>query len=242
MDPLTVGLISGGVGLLQTFMGHSAQQDAVNQRNKQARQRANYEYRQRLAIRNHEWNNQVKAYNLRVGAYKQGLQNRATMTAMDLSADELRLNQLMKGMRFASQDASIQQAQAIGKATARAGGTGRTAGRKVAMTAAAFGRNQAKREENMLGQIFAHNMKGEARIATLNSQNQAAHAQVAFAPTYGPAVSRAPVAQEAGPSSMSLLMGIGGAAMSGFSAYNAQDNFRTSLMTGRPGDAGLPKF
>jgi hypothetical protein len=239
MDPLTVGLISGGVGLLQTFMGQNAQQEAVDNRNRQARQRANYEYRQRLAIRNHEWNQQVKAYELRVGAYKQGLTNRAKMTAMDLSADELRLNEMMKGMRFASQDASIAQSEAMGKATAGAQ-TGRTAGRRVAMTAAAFGRNQAKREQKMLGEIFAHNMKGEARIATLNAKNQAAHAQVAFAPTYGPAVSRPYVQQEAGPSSMNLLMGIGGAAMSGFQAFNAQSNFRDSLRSGNPMDARLP--
>ena len=235
MDPLTVGLITGGMGILNSFMGHSAQQEATAERNRAARQRANYEYRQRLAIRNHEWNNEVKAYNLRVGAYKQGLENRAKMTAMDLSADELRLNQLMKGMRFASQDASIAQSQAIGKATAGAQ-QGRTAGRRVAMTAGAFGRNQAKREEKMLGEIFAHNMKGEARIATLNAKNQAAHAQVAFAPTYGPAVSRPYVHQESGPSTMSLLTGIGGAALSGFSAGLSQHNFRQGLMTRNPGE------
>jgi hypothetical protein len=163
------------------------------------------------------------------------------MTALDLSADELRLNQMMKGMRFASQDASIAQSQAMGKAQAGAQ-TGRTAGRKMVMTAAAFGRNQAKREEKMLGEIYAHNMKGEARIATLNAKNQAAHAQVAYAPEYGAPSTMPFVAQEQGPSSMSLLTGIGGAAMSGFSAYQSQSNFRDSLMMNDPSTVKLPQY
>ena len=241
MDPLTAGLITGGMGIFQSFMGHNAQSDAVAQRNRQRRQEAKYKHRQRLAIRNTEWNQQVKAYHLRVGAYKQGLENRAKMTAMDLSADELRLNQMMKGMRFASQDASIAQSQAMGKAQAGAQ-TGRTAGRKMVMTAAAFGRNQAKREEKMLGEIYAHNMKGEARIATLNAKNQAAHAQVAYAPEYGAPSTMPFVQQEQGPSSMSLLTGIGNAAMAGFSAYQSQSNFRDSLRMNDPSTVKLPQY
>ena len=241
MTGLEVGLLTGGMGLLNTFMGHSAESDAVAYRNRQRKQAAKYEQRQRLAMHNTEWNNIVEAYNLQVGAYKKGLTARAQMTGMDLSADELRLNQMMKGMRFASQDASIAQSQAIGKATARAGGTGRTAGRKVAMTAAAFGRNQAKREEKMLGEIYAHNMKGEARIASLNAANQRAHAAVAYAPKYGMAPTKGYVAQEQGPSSMSLLMGIGGAAMSGFSAGLGQSQFRQQLaMSNNPGGVPYP--
>ena len=72
-------------------------------------------------------------------------------------------------------------------------------------------------------------MKVEARIATLNAKNQAAHAQVAYAPEYGAPSTMPFVQQEQGPSSMSLLTGIGGAAMSGFSAYQSQSNFRDSL-------------
>ena len=83
----------------------------------------------------------------------------------------------------------------------------------------------------MLGEIFAHNLKGEARIASLNAANQRAHAAVAFAPKYGMAPTMPFVQQEQGPSTMSLLTGIGGAAMSGFSAGLAQSNFRQSLMT-----------
>ena len=229
------------MGILNSFMSYQSQQQAVSQRNRQRRQQAQYEYRQRLAIRNTEWNQQVKAYELRKQAYEQGLKNRATVTAMQLSQDELRLNQMMKGMRFASQDASIAQSQAMGKAQAGPQ-TGRTAGRRMVMTAAAFGRNQAKREEKMLGEIFAHNMKGEARIATLNAQNQAAYAQVSYAPQYGAPSTMPFVAQEAGPSSFSLLSGIGSAAMSGFSAGMSQSNFRQSLMMNDPSTVGVPQL
>tara|TARA_Y100000992_G_C21260263_1_gene490882 strand:- start:959 stop:1687 length:729 start_codon:yes stop_codon:yes gene_type:complete len=241
MTGLEVFAIQAGIGAITSMMGHQQESDNVAYRNRQARQRAKYEQRQRLAMHNTEWNNIVEAYNLKVGAYKKGLTARAQMTGMELSADELRLNQMMKGMRFASQDESIAQSQAIGKATARAGGTGRTAGRKVAMTAGAFLRNQAKREEKMLGEIFAHNMKGEARIASLNAANQRAHASVAFAPKYGTAPTMGYVAQEQGPSSMSLLMGIGGAAMSGFSAGLGQSQFRQQLaMSNNPGGVPIP--
>jgi hypothetical protein len=224
MDPLTAGLITGGMGIFQSFMGQNQAREAAAQRNRQRKQ----EWRQRLAIRNTEWNQQVKAYKLRVQGYEQGLKNRAKMTALDLTQDELNLNQMMKGMRFASQDASIAQSQALGKQQASAQ-TGRTAGRKMVMTVGAFGRNQAKREERMLGEIYSKNLKAEARVASLDAQNQAAHAQVAYAPEYG-APSIRPT-MESGPSSFSLLSGIGGAALSGFNAYQSQSNFRQGLMT-----------
>ena len=148
MDPLTAGLITGGLGIFQSFMGYNQERDAAQARNRQRRQ----EFRQRLAIRNTEWNQQVKAYKLRVQGYEQGLKNRAKVTALQLTQDELNLNQMMKGMRFASQDAAIAQAQQTGRtqATAQAG---KTAGRRMVMDVAAFGRNQAKREERMLGAI-----------------------------------------------------------------------------------------
>jgi hypothetical protein len=45
------------------------------------------------------------------------------------------------------------------------------------------------------------------------------------------------VAMESGPGMMSLFSGLGGAALSGFSAGMAQSNFKQKLMTGNPGDA-----
>ena len=227
IDPISFG-VTAGLGIFNSFLGYNAESDAVAARNKQRELASRQAFRQRLAIRNTDWNNEVKRYGLRVDSYKRGLTARANMTAKALAQDELNLNQMMKGMRFASQDAAIAQAQQVGKTQATAQ-SGRTAGRRMAMDVAAFGRNQAKREEKMLGEIYAKNLKAEARVATLDAQNQAAHAEVAYAPQYGAPSTRPYVQREAGPSKFSLYQGILGAGMAGFSAGQSQYNFREGL-------------
>lgn len=233
-DPLTMGLISGGFGLLNTFMGRSAEKNAVKQRNQQRQQAADTDYFNRLAIRNAQFEEAKEIYGLQIEGYEQGVKNRESMTAMALMQDKLRMNELMKGMKFADQDASIALARSSGKIAAGPQ-TGRTAARRSALDAASVFRNVAKREERMVGEVFANSMRGEARLKTLDAQNLAAWQQVRFAPRYGPAVQRNPVTMESGPSSMSLISGIGGAALAGFSAYNSQANFQKQLQIGNPG-------
>ena len=238
MTGLEVGLLQFGLGAAQSLFGYNQQKDQARRANKAAQQQADFEYAQRLMIRNQQWEDQKEAYRLSVEAYQQGIKSREEMTAMALTQDQLRMNQLMKGMKFADQDASIALAQSQGRIQAGMQ-QGRTAGRRMALDAAAVLRNQAKREERMFGEGVASKMRSRARIMEVNAQNQAAWQQVRFAPKYGPPVMRQPVAQVAGPSSLSLLSGIGGAALSGFSAGMAQGSFRNQLMAGNPADVPL---
>ena len=234
IDPITLGLIQFGLGAAKSFMGHSQQKDQVRRANKKAQEAADFDHAQRLMIRNQQWEDTKEAYRYKVDAHKQGIKSREQMTAMAMTQDQLRMNQLMKGMKFADQDASIGLAQSQGKIQAGMQ-QGRTAGRRMPLDSASVLRNQAKREERMLGEMFASNLRGEARIQQLNSQNLAAWQQVRFAPKYGAPLMQGPVAQQAGPSTMSLLTGLGGAALSGITAGLQQQNFKESLKTGKPG-------
>jgi hypothetical protein len=239
MTGLEVGLLQFGIGAAQSLFGRSTEQARVRQANKQRQQASDFDYYQRLAIRNRQWEDTKEAYRLKVDAYKEGITSREKMTAMAMTQDQLRMNELMKGMKFADQDASIGLAQSQGRIQAGMQ-QGRTAGRRMALDSASVLRNQAKREQRMVGELFASNLRGQARVQQLDAQNRAAWQQVRFAPKYGAPLMQAPVAMESGPGMMSLFSGLGGAALSGFTAGMQQGNFRSQLRANNPADVPIP--
>ena len=135
MTGLEVGLLQFGLGAAQSLFGFNQQQDQARRANKQRQQASDFDYYQRLAIRNRQWEDTKEAYRLKVDAYKQGITSREKMTAMAMTQDQLRMNELMKGMKFADQDASIGLAQSQGRIQAGMQ-QGRTAGRRMALDSA----------------------------------------------------------------------------------------------------------
>lgn len=225
--PLALGLISGGIGAAQSLLGYSAAQQQTAQQNKQIQE----QYRQRLRIQAMQDVQRFGQYNLKVASYKDQLVNLNKTLGRGGFQDvqeQLRINQLEKQQRFAAQTENINRIQAQGKVAAR-GQQGRSAARLQALEGAQFGRQAAARQERMLGEYYASELRGKARTQQLEAAQKAAYMNVAYAPTRSPAP-LAPTMLK-GPSTAGLFANLAGNVLSGFSAYNQQANFLKGLET-----------
>lgn len=226
-DPLTLGLISGGIGAAQSLLGYSAAQQQTAQQNKQIQE----QYRQRLRIQAMQDVQRFGKYNLQVASYKDQLVNLNRVMGRGGFQDvqeQLRIGQLEKQQRFAAQTENINRVQAQGRVAAR-GQQGRSAARLQALEGAQFGRQAAARQERMLGEYYASELRGKSRTQQLEAAQKAAYSQVAYAPTRTPAP-LAPTMLK-GPSTAGLFANLAGNVLSGVSAYNQQANFLKGLET-----------
>jgi|GEM_PF-4002961 len=222
MEPLTMGLIAGGsqaLGAIGNFFGQQSEADARNEA--LAKQ-----YRNQLKIRKHQDMMKIAGYNLKVDSYKQNLLNRDKIYQAEGLAESLRMNELLKGSRFSDQNDAITMSAVKGRVAAK-GGTGKSAARAQGNAIAQIGRNKAIRAREMFGEIQASELRSETRAATETATRQDMYNNVRFAPQQGPAPMTPAFVN--GPSSMSLLTGLGQAALGGASAYAGQVNFREQL-------------
>jgi hypothetical protein len=204
-----LGIAQAGMGIMSAFGGHSAQVAQVDAENKYRRE----VYKQQLD----EWkrkNLEANArYKTKVNMYEEQVENNSIGASRARFTQQRRLNQQYSQNKLQQQAAGIQQAQAIGAVNARQV-SGKSQDRLRGSTLAAFGRNQAIRQQNLMNVRQETAMGMEEVNRQQNLANRKAHAEVMFAPTF----SRAPVAPMVaqGPSSMSLYAGIGSSLMSGF--------------------------
>ena len=230
-DPLTLGLISGGIGAAQSLLGYSAAQQQTAQQNKQIQE----QYRQRLRIQAMQDVQRFGKYNLQVASYKDQLVNLNRVMGRGGFQDvqeQLRIGQLEKQQRFAAQTENINRTQALGKVAAM-GQQGASAARMQALTSAEFGRQAAARQERMLGEYYAAELRGKARTQQLEAAQKVAHSQVAFAPTRSP-IPPAPTMLQ-GPSVAGLFANLAGNVLSGVTAGIGQANFEQQLVQKPPG-------
>ena len=226
-DPLTLGLISGGIGAAQSLLGYSAAQQQTAQQNKQIQE----QYRQRLRIQAMQDVQRFGKYNLQVASYKDQLVNLNRVMGRGGFQDvqeQLRINQLEKQQRFAAQTENINRVKAQGKIAAR-GQAGGSSARLQALEGAEESRKTVARQERMLGEYYASELRGKARTQQLEAAQKAAYSQVAYAPTRTPAP-LAPTMLK-GPSTAGLFANLAGNVLSGVSAYNQQANFLKGLET-----------
>ena len=227
MEPLTMGLLAGGTQLLGTFGNFFGQRDATNARNKAIAQ----QYRQQLKIREFQDVRTLAAYNLKKDNYNLNLLNRDKVFNLENMAEQMRMNELVKGSRFADQSDAINMSMAQGKVAAR-GMTGVSAARMQSNSIAQIGRNAAMRQERLTGQFLASDMKRQAMADSENATRQNMYNDVRFAPMFGPAPMKPTFEQ--GPSAMSLLTGIGGSILGGVQAGFGQQNYLNQFETGTP--------
>ena len=238
MDPLTLGLVTGGLGAAQSLLGFSSTQQKTAQQNKQIQE----QYRQRLRIQAMQDVQRFGQYNLKVASYKDQLVNLNKILGRGGFQDvqeQLRINQLEKQQRFAAQTENINRVQAQGKIAAR-GQQGAHAARLQALEGAQFGIQATARQERMLGEYYASELRGKARTQQLEAAQKAAYMNVAYAPTKSPAP-LAPTMLK-GPSTAGLFANLAGNILSGVSAYNQQVNFENQLKSGNPNDVTPPKY
>ena len=233
MDPLTLGLITGGVqgiSAIGSFFGGQSKANAENEaRIKQ--------YKQQMLIRDVRDQQRFGIYNTKKVAYKQSLNSLDSQFAAQETQDNLRMNELLKGSKVASQNKLVNEVQTAGKIAAR--GSGGASQAKLKQSAlAALGRQAQVREDQMTSSIYAKEMKDNAQRLSLDAAKQREFNKVRFAPQMSPV--QAMGAMVDGPSPFSLVAGIGQAALGGLNAGMGQANFLDNLASNNPTKVTVP--
>ena len=227
MEPLTLGLITGGIqgiSAIGNFFGGQSKANAENRaRIKQ--------YKQQMLIRNVRDQQRFGIYNTKKVGYEQSLKSLDAQFAAKGMQDELQMNELLKGSKLASQNKLVNEVQAAGKVAAM--GSGGASQAKLKQSAMAkLGRQAQVREDQMTSSVYAKQMKDDAQRLSLDAAKQREFNKVRFAPQMSPVQEMGAMVD--GPSPFSLVAGIGQAALGGLSAGMGQANFEKSLTTGNP--------
>jgi len=232
MDPLTIGLITGGMQAIGAIGGFMGQQDAARKENK-ARIK---QYKQAMKIRDLRDSQRFGAYNFKKAAYKGNLGQLDKRFSMMQMQDDLRMNELLKGSKLASQNRLIGETQALGKVSTT-GSSGVSMAKRKQSALAAFGRQAQARQDQLMSSVYANELKDQTDYMNLNAARRKEYSQVMFAPMESPIQEMGAMVD--GPSPYSLIAGIGNAAISGVSAGMKQTNFNQSLLTQNPANVPL---
>ena len=227
IDPLTIGLITGGsqaLGAITNFMGGQSQAAQANKARIQ-------QYKQQMLIRDVRDQQRFGIYNTKKVAYAQNLKTLDKRFGMEQMQEDLRMNELLKGSKLASQNKLVNEVQQVGKITAGTA-SGNSQAKLKQSALAALGRQAQVREDQMVSSVYAKQLRDEARVQSLDAAKMKEFNQIRFAPQQSP-VQAAPT-MESGPSPFSLIAGIGQAALGGLSAGYGQQNFNDQLLSNQP--------
>jgi hypothetical protein len=197
----------GALGAIGNFIGGNAKANAENR----ARIKA---YKQQMLIRNVRDQQRFGIYNTKKVGYQQSLKSLDAQFAAKGMQDELRMNELLKGSKLASQNKLVNEVQAAGKVAAM--GSGGASQAKLQQSAMAkLGRQAQIRQDQMTSSVYAKQMKDDAQRLSLDAAKQREFNKVRFAPQMSPVQEMGAMVQ--GPSPFSLVSGIGQAVLGGLS-------------------------
>ena len=211
IDPVTVGLITGGGSLLKSVAGFFGDQDKARAQNKSIIA----QYKQRMKIQRIQDQARFDQYNAKVLGFDQSKANLTEQARIESMQDQLKMDEMLKGMRFQDQNALVNESQARGKIAAR-GVSGQSALKAMNSVSAAIGRQAAARDEQMVGATLANKLREDARVRSLNASIEKQYNQVRYAPRESMEMMKPELVN--GPSALSLVAGIGGAVLDGVSA------------------------
>ena len=121
------------------------------------------------------------------------------------------------------------------KVVAARGVSGQSAQLARQSASARIGRQAAARDEQLLGAVMANQLREDARIQSLNAGIEKAYQDVRYAPEKSRKMDKPTLVD--GPSALSLVAGLGQAALSGVTAGVGQQNFLDDLASRNP-DSG----
>lgn len=218
MEPISLimGLGTAISGAMSAIGGHQqgrAQTDAANQA-------AQNRYRDALKMRQYTFEKERGLYNQQVADYRAGLLESEQALRRGFTAIDRRAAERIGAARFAGQQNLISDIQAQGQlAGLQPGGS---ADRARAMAIGAAGRRDALIADNLLRARFGDIQAGRDLTMQANTYRRKLFSALPMAPTMAPMPS-APIMQQ-GPSALSLIGGLGTAAMSGLSAGISAEN------------------
>lgn len=215
MDPISqlslgLGAAKGVTGILGAIGGHSEKAAAARRQNEQLRR----QYRQKLKIYEQDWVQKTGLYAARQGIYQQGNRNRQRAASLAQGRNQQRLNDVYTGQSVQTQNMMVQLARLQGRAAA-SGKSGRGAVRQDLNPVGQFVRNQGVMAKTLMSSRLAMDNANLDVLRRQENANNAAYSKVAIAPMK-PVAPVKPV-QNVGPSGLSLMAGIGSAAIDGFS-------------------------
>ena len=215
--PLAFGIATGVTGLLGAVGKYQQESAAANARN----QSAINNYRQQLRIRNTKWLQDLTKYNYKVLDYENDLRENSLSASRAYQSEQIKVNEILKAQRFKRQERLIKTQQGVGKVAAR-GTAGQSALMARQSVLAAAGRQQAMDDASFDSALMNQQFQNERISDQLRIANTNAYRPVRFAPEQGPEPIK-PVMQD-GPSALSLVSGIAGAALSGIKGGYEMDN------------------
>jgi len=222
MIGLALGALQFGTQALGAIGGFNSQNAAAAAQNRQAMKI----YQQQLLMDHYKKVQAYDAFNKRKTRYANQVYNNQTAAQRAYFSEQQRQNEILKQAGFADQARMIGEQKALGKLAA-SGQQGRSAARNMALTSAAFGRAGAVQQEKLRTGVSMMNERNRETRRKLQIANETAYLNVGAIPTFGPG-RIAPMQQE-GPSSLGLVAQLGGAALSGFDAYNKYKNYDPSI-------------
>jgi len=206
--PLIFGAANAGLGIFGAISGAQQQNAATDLANRQAIE----VYKRQAQMRADAYSASIAIYNNKKVRYQEQLIENQTAAGKAYVAEQVKLNELLKGMRFKSQAMNIEQAQAQGKVAA-SGRSGVTAGRLSAMVAAAAGRNQAIMSEQFAGAVQSARRNNENTRDQLRISNRNAYWNVGAPPV--PGVAPLPPMMRDGANPFATALNIGTSVLGG---------------------------
>jgi hypothetical protein len=206
--PLIFGAANAGLGIFSAISGAQQQNEATRLANEQAME----VYKRQLLKKHAEDVSAISLFNKRKARYQNQVFENQTAADRAYFAEQSKLNEIIKGMRFKSQAMMVEQAKAQGKAAA-SGQQGRSAGRLSVMIAAAQGRNQAILDEQLrtANQNLIQNNENTRNQLRISNDN--AYFNVGAVPI--PGVAPLAPAQRQGANPTATALGIGTSILNG---------------------------
>ena len=202
---------SGALGAVGQYQSGQAQASAANAG-------AMRQYKYQLKMRENNWLRERERYQVGVANYQQAVADNQDAAQRAYVSQQEKLNNIYRSTSFRQQAQLIELAQGSSKRAAT-GQRGRSVNRLDNDIVSQFGRNQAIMAESLLSAQRGYNTAvGGIRREQLSANNRA-YSPIAIAPKPDVAPP-APVMQQ-GPSALSLLAGIGSAAVDGYGTYNS---------------------
>jgi len=209
-EPVTALTVASGA--LSAVGQHQSASAAARAQNEASM--GNYKYQ--LKVRENKWRRERERYAIQKTQYRQQLSENQLAASRAVTAEQTRLNNAFKSAAFQNQSQLVQLMKLQGKSAAR-GVRGKSTERLDNDVLSAFGRNQSIMAENLMSAQARYRTMGQSLQRELISSNNRAFSNVAVAPEVGIAPPK-PVMQS-GPSSLSLIAGLGQAAVQGYGAY-----------------------
>ena len=206
-----LSFVSGAAGAIGQHQSASAQAAAANAG-------AMRQYKYQLKMREKNWDRERERYSANMAQYNQAVADNRDAANRAYVGQQEKLNNIYRQASFQQQSQLTQLTKGSGR-MASMGRTGRSANRVDSEIMSAFGRNQAIMAESLLSAQRGFNRSVEGIRREELSANNRAYSPVAIAPEVDIAPP-APVMQQ-GPSGLSLLAGLGSAAVGGFKTYDS---------------------